>query len=140
LELPEIVTPTKLPEQSVSSEKLDEKKLPSRQETVDLPKQSLQASLPNLDIQNPEEIIKPLKLLIKVNEISWFNMTIDNFREEDFILPAGTTKTFWGNEIIRLTVGNKTGVELVLNDKAIALPESKEKVVKDFIINSKLVD
>jgi hypothetical protein len=29
---------------------------------------------------------------------------------------------------------------LVLNGKAITLPESEDKVVKDFIIHSKLVD
>ncbi len=67
-------------------------------------------------------------------------MTIDGFRDEDFILPAGTAKTFWANEAFRLTVGNKTGVELLLNGKVLALPESEDSVVKGFIINSKLVE
>ncbi len=118
-------------------EDVDEKKASSARESAAL---TPSASLSDLDIQNPAGIEKALKLSIRVKEISWFNMTIDNFREEDFILPAGTGKTFWGNETIRLTVGNKTGVELFLNGKALVLPESNNRVVKDFFINSKLIE
>ena len=83
---------------------------------------------------------KPLKLTIKVKNNSWFNMTIDDFREEDFILPAGEEKSYWGNNIFRLTIGNKQGTEIILNGKKLVIPESKENVVKDFIINSKLIE
>jgi cytoskeleton protein RodZ len=134
------INPINPPEHSVSEEGVREETIPASQELAELPTQSPSASLPDLDSQKPVGIEKPLKLLIRTKEISWFNMTIDDFREEDFILPAGTSKIFWGNEKIRLTVGNKTGVKLVLNDKTLTLPESKDKVVKDFIINSKLVD
>ena len=121
-------------------EDVDEKKVSPPQESIALTTQTTSVSQPDLESQNPADIEKSLKLSIHVKEISWFNMTIDDLREEDFILPAGTSKTFWGNEAIRLTIGNKTGVELVLNGKAITLPESEDKVVKDFIIHSKLVD
>ena len=121
-------------------EDVDEKKVAPPQESIALTTQTTSVSQPDLESQNPADIEKSLKLSIHVKEISWFNMTIDDLREEDFILPAGTSKTFWGNEAIRLTIGNKTGVELVLNGKAITLPESEDKVVKDFIIHSKLVD
>ena len=121
-------------------EDVDEKKVSPPQESFALTTQTTSVSQPDLESQNPADIEKSLKLSIHVKEISWFNMTIDDLREEDFILPAGTSKTFWGNEAIRLTVGDKTGVELVLNGKAITLPESEDKVVKDFIIHSKLVD
>ena len=117
-------------------EDVDEKKVSPPQESI---AQTTSVSQPDLESQNPADIEKSLKLSIHVKEISWFNMTIDDLREEDFILPAGTSKTFWGNEAIRLTIGNKTGVELVLNGKAITLPEREDKVVKDFIINSKLL-
>jgi hypothetical protein len=43
--------------------------------------------------ENPPVIEKPLKLTIKVKNNSWFNMTIDDFRKEDFILPADGEKS-----------------------------------------------
>lgn len=87
-------------------------------------------------IENP----KPLKLTIKVENDSWFNLTIDDFREEDFILQAGEVKSYWGNEVFRLTIGNKNGTEIILNEKSLVLPEGKENVIKDFIINTKLIE
>ena len=102
--------------------------------------QALSDSLTDLGPQKPKDMEKPLKLKIRANEHSWFNMTIDDFREEDFILPTGTAKTFEANEAFRLTIGNKSGVELSLNGKLLTLPESKDKVIKDFIINSKRLE
>jgi len=90
--------------------------------------------------ENPPVLEKPLKLTIKVKNNSWFNMTIDDFREEDFILPAGEQKSYWANNVFRLTIGNKQGTEINLNGKNLVIPESKENVVKDFIINSKLIE
>ena len=89
---------------------------------------------------SPENLEKALKLTIMVKNNSWFNMTIDNFREEDFILSAGEEKSYWGNEVFRLTIGNRQGTDIFLNGKSLVLPESKENVVKDFIINSKLIE
>ena len=88
----------------------------------------------------PENMEKPLKLTIKVKNNSWFNITIDDFREEDFILSAGEEKSYWGNEIFRLTIGNKQGTHLILNGKSLVVPESEGNVVKDIIINSELID
>jgi cytoskeleton protein RodZ len=90
--------------------------------------------------ENPPVIEKPLKLTIKVKNNSWFNMTIDDFREEDFILPADSEKIYWANNFFRLTIGNKQGTEIILNGKILVIPESKKNVVKDFIINSKLIE
>jgi cytoskeleton protein RodZ len=90
--------------------------------------------------ENPSFLEKPLKLTIKVKSNSWFNMTIDDFREEDFILPADGEKSYWANSVFRLTIGNKQGTEITLNGKSLVIPESKENVVKDFIINSKLIE
>ena len=102
--------------------------------------QNSSVSQVDLDSKNRKARIKPLRLTIRAKEDSWFNMTIDNFKEEDFILPTGTAKTFWGNDNFRLTVGNKTGVEVSLNGKDLTFPESKDRVVKDFIITSELVE
>ena len=83
---------------------------------------------------------KLLKLTIKVQHNSWFNLAIDNLREEDFILAAGEEKSYWGNKVFRLTIGNKQGTDLILNGRTLVLPESKEKIVKDFIIDSKIIE
>ena len=121
-------------------EDLDNKKVFSPQEPTELNVQAPSTSLTDLGPQNPEDMEKPLRLTIRARENSWFNMTIDDFREEDFILPAGTAKTFGANDAFRLTIGNKTGVELSLNGKLLTLPESEDRVIKDFIINSKRVE
>ena len=83
---------------------------------------------------------KPLILTIKVKNNSWFNLTIDDSSEEDFILAAGDEKIFNGNKVFRLTIGNKHGTDIILNGKSLVLPESPESTIKDFIINSKLIE
>jgi cytoskeleton protein RodZ len=137
---PALIIPGNLSDQTARKEDLGEKTISALQESMEPITQSLNPALPELGSENPAKLEKPLKLLIRADEISWFNMTIDDFREEDFILPAGTEKIFWGNDKIRLTVGNKTGVELFLNGNSLTLPASEDRVVKDFIINSKLVE
>ncbi len=123
------------------AEDLDEKKiLPSDEKPVEPNARTSSTSRFDPNPQIPEGVEKSLKLTVRAKESSWFNITIDDFRDEDFILPAGTTKTFWADEACRLTVGNKVGVELLLNGKVLTLPKSKDRVVKDFIISSKLVD
>jgi cytoskeleton protein RodZ len=121
-------------------EDLDKKKVLSPQEPTEMNAQAPSDSRTDLDPQKPEYMEKPLRLTIRANEHSWFNMTIDEFKEEDFILPTGTAKTFGANEAFRLTIGNKSGVELILNGKLLTLPESKDRVIKDFIINSKRIE
>jgi cytoskeleton protein RodZ len=90
--------------------------------------------------ENPTTLEKPLKLTIKTKNNSWFNMTIDDFREEDFILPANGEINYWANNVFRLTMGNKQGTEIILNGKKLVIPESKNNVVKDFIISSKMIE
>ncbi len=119
--------------------KEDEKDIPVQKPDEQI-MQTPSDSSPYSDSQDLWDAEKSLKLTIRAKETSWFNMIIDDLGEEDFILPAGTAKTFLGNETFRLTIGNKTGVELSLNGETLTLPESKDKVVKDFIINSKLIE
>jgi len=120
-------------------------------ETIDLVKEQearkrkveVQRQNNNLSASNQETIVvidKPLQLTIKVKIDSWFNMTIDNFREEDFILQAGEEKFFFGDETFRLTIGNNKGTELILNGKKLVIPKGKKNVVKDFIITTKLIN
>ena len=107
------------------------------------PKPELQKQENSLVVKEgatPENMEKPLKLTIKVKNNSWFNITIDDFRGEDFILSAGEEKSYWGNEIFRLTIGNKQGTDLILNGKSLVIPESEGNIVKDIIINSELIN
>ena len=107
------------------------------------PKPELQKQKNSLVVkegETPGNMEKPLKLTIKVKNNSWFNITIDDFRGEDFILSAGEEKSYWGNEIFRLTIGNKQGTHLILNGKSLVVPESEGNVVKDIIINSELIN
>ena len=107
------------------------------------PKPELQKQKNSLVVkegETPGNMEKPLKLTIKVKNNSWFNITIDDFRGEDFILSAGEEKSYWGNEIFRLTIGNKLGTDLILNGKRLVIPESGGNIVKDIIINSELIN
>ena len=62
------------------------------------------------------------------------------FEKKTLLFAAGEEKSYWGNNVFRLTIGNKQGSEIILNGKKLVIPESKENVVKDFIINSKLIE
>ena len=107
------------------------------------PKPELQKQKNSLVVKEGEtlgKMGKSLKLTIKVKNNSWFNITIDDFRGEDFILSAGEEKSYWGNEIFLLTIGNKQGTDLILNGKNLVIPESEGNVVKDIMINSELID
>jgi len=126
-------------------------KKPVTKELIGLAKKQ-EISKPQAELQRKENILspnkdenlgvleKPLKLTVKVKSDSWFNMTIDNFREEDFILPAGEEKSFFGEKTFRLTIGNNKDTELILNGKNLVIPYGNENVIKDFIITAKLIN
>ena len=81
-----------------------------------------------------------LHLTIKARENSWFNLRVDEGREQDFILPAGASKTFQAQKGFRVTIGNRRGTELTLNGQPLTLPESPDNVVRDFKITSETPD
>ena len=125
---------------SQNSEGLGEEKILSTDQLVELDPQASNTLPTDSGSQNSEDVEKPLRLTILAKKNSWFNITIDKSREEDFIFTAGTVKTFWGDNVFRLTVGDKAGVELLLNGKALTLPENEDGEVRDFIIDSKLLE
>jgi cytoskeleton protein RodZ len=152
---PSVVLPIKVLEEKIplitEDKLLKESDLPALEQTQTVTtelnspeeKPELESQINNLapkEKKNPTALEKPLKLTIKTKNNSWFNMTIDDLREEDFILPADGEKFFLANNVFRLTIGNKNGTEIILNGKNLVIPESKKNVVKDFIINSKLID
>jgi len=91
----------------------------------------------------PEEPVPPTAvsalhtLQIQAKEKSWFSLAIDKLSEEEFILQAGTQKQFSANDRFKITIGNRAGVVLILNGKPLVLPEGKQNVIRDFIINPK---
>ena len=83
----------------------------------------------------------PLKLDIMVKDNVWFNLAIDGSRQEDFILPKGAEKIFFGKDNFKINIGNRNGVVLKLNDKTLSLPNGDgNTVLREFIINSQLIE
>jgi cytoskeleton protein RodZ len=83
---------------------------------------------------------KPLHLMIQVQGNSWFNVTVDDGGEDDFILPGGSSKNIYGNEKFRVTIGNRRGTRIFLNGQSIDLPFGTSNVVRDFDITAKLIE
>ena len=83
---------------------------------------------------------KPLHLKIQVQGNSWFNVTVDNAKEEDFILPGGSSKNVYGMEKIKLTIGNRNGTQLFLNEQPIDLPPGSSDVIRNFDITANLLE
>ena len=81
-----------------------------------------------------------LKLKIFAKGNSWYNLAVDNYREEDLILSEGTEKIFSGNEMFRITIGSRGSTDLFLNNQPLDLPEGSGEVIRDFIINSSSIE
>ena len=90
-------------------------------------------------LKSPSEM--PLKLKIKVKNDVWLNIAIDDSPIEDFVLAKGTEKIFYGKNRYLLSVGNQNYVDLILNGIEVSFPnKDKNDLVKNFIINSKLIE
>ena len=100
---------------------------------------STQTNAGNETARSTSEIVDwPLTLTIKIQGDTWFNISIDGSREEDFVLPLGVEKNFYGTESFGMNIGDRDRVELRLNGQILVLPEGEEgNMVRDFIINSK---
>ena len=85
-----------------------------------------------------EMVSRPLTLTVKIQDDTWFNISVDRSREEDFVLPRGAEKNFYGKESFGMNIGDRDRVELRLNGQILVLPEGGEgNMVRDFVINSK---
>ncbi|MFQ5481418.1 MAG: helix-turn-helix domain-containing protein [Nitrospinaceae bacterium] len=78
----------------------------------------------------------PLVLEIRVTENAWFNLTVDDSRQRDFILPAGSSQTLTAYEGFRITLGNQKGTQLFLNGREVPLPEARGNVLRDFVLTA----
>jgi len=88
----------------------------------------------------PDSDVLPLHLTIQVQGNSWFNVTVDDNKVEDFILPGGSTKNVYGREKIRLNIGNRSGTHLFLNGQPIDLPPGSSDVIRNFDITANLLE
>ncbi|MFQ5450413.1 MAG: RodZ domain-containing protein [Nitrospinaceae bacterium] len=124
------------PKESVETEKISD---PPKKEVIiqDVTKIS---GVTDSEPDPPQLVVKPLHLLIQVQGNSWFNLKVDGGSEEDFILPGGTQKSFYGNQKFLVTIGNKRGTYLFLNGQALDLPSGSSDVIRDFVITSQLLD
>jgi cytoskeleton protein RodZ len=77
-----------------------------------------------------------LKLVIRVNENSWFNLRVDDQRDQDFILPPDGSKTIQAKNVIVITIGNRRATQLVLNGQQLDLPESPDNVIRNLTVNA----
>ena len=90
------------------------------------------------DRSSSEMVSRPLTLTVKIQDDTWFNISVDRSREEDFVLPRGAEKNFYGKESFGMNIGDRDRVELRLNGQILVLPEGGEgNMVRDFVINSK---
>ncbi|MDP6179371.1 MAG: DUF4115 domain-containing protein, partial [Desulfatiglandales bacterium] len=84
---------------------------------------------------------RPLTLMVKIQGDTWFNISVDGSREEDFILPRGAKKNFSGKESFGMNIGDRDRIELRLNGQILVIPEGGEgNMIRDFVINSKSLD
>ncbi len=77
-----------------------------------------------------------LSLVIEVNENAWFNLRIDDQRDQDFILPPGGSKTIQAKIAIVMTIGNRRATQLILNGQQLDLPESPDNVIRNLTVNA----
>ena len=91
-------------------------------------------------VESPAEVDlgeeAPLTLVIKVDENSWFNLRIDDQRDQDFILPPGGSKTVQAKIAIVMTLGNRRATQLILNGQQLDLPESPDNVIRNLTVNA----
>jgi len=78
----------------------------------------------------------PLNLVITVDENSWFNLRVDDQRDQDFILPPGGSKTIQAKNAVVMTIGNRRATQLTLNGQLLDLPESPDNVIRNLTVNA----
>jgi cytoskeleton protein RodZ len=77
-----------------------------------------------------------LNLVIQVNENSWFNLRVDDQRDQDFILPPDGSKTIQAKNAIVITIGNRRATQMTLNGQELDLPESPDNVIRNLTVNA----
>ena len=83
----------------------------------------------------PPESRANLRLTVRGLEESWLRISTDRQPAMDVLVRAADTLTFDANDEIRLTVGRSHAVSLYLNGEEVALPQGKNRLVQDLVLN-----
>ena len=107
-------------------------------ENIDTIKDIQEQSVPGSTDSSAEEALgeSPLNLEIRVDENSWFNLRVDDQRDQDFILPPGGSKTIRAKVAVVMTIGNRRATQLILNGQQLDLPESPDNVIRNLTVNA----
>ena len=107
-------------------------------ENIDTIKDSQGQSVSDSTDSSAEEVSgeSPLNLVIQVDENSWFNLRVDDQRDQDFILPPGGSKTIQAKVAVVMTIGNRRATQLTLNGQQLDLPESPDNVIRNLTVNA----
>ena len=136
-EPPVAVTPKKPPVE-VSGTQSDTKNTVTVSENHAIIKDIQNQAVPDTQEVSTEAAMgeSSLNLVIQVNEDSWFNLRIDDQRDQDFILPPGGSKTIQAKNAIVITIGNRRATQLILNGQPMDLPESRDNVIRNLTVNA----
>jgi cytoskeleton protein RodZ len=80
-----------------------------------------------------------LGLTIEAIEDTWLRLKVDNGETYESLLTAGSEKSWIGIRQFLLTVGNAAGTKVMLNGKAVTLPQTTSNVVRDFVISDEML-
>lgn len=107
-------------------------------EKNDTMKDLQEQAVPQSDDPSPQTALadQSLRLVIRVTENAWFNLTVDDQRDQDFILPSGGSKTIEAKSTIVMTIGNRRATQLTLNNQPLELPESPDNVIRNLTVNA----
>ncbi|MBT3433210.1 MAG: DUF4115 domain-containing protein [Nitrospinaceae bacterium] len=87
----------------------------------------------------PESLGGNLGLTIEAIEDTWLRLKVDMGKTYELLLTGGSEKSWVGIEQFVLTVGNAAGTKVMLNGKAVTLPQTTSNVVRDFLITDKML-
>jgi cytoskeletal protein RodZ len=83
----------------------------------------------------PPEPRSNLRLTVRGLEETWLRLALDRQPAVDVQIRPADTLTFDANDEIRLTVGRSHAVSLYLNGEEVGLPQGKNRLVSDLVLN-----
>ena len=95
-----------------------------------------------LDMPEGEDTFDDDSLVLQGRFVAkaWYNIKIDDRREEENTLDSGETRTWKAAEKFSISIGNAGGVELTLNGKPIGTLAPPGKLIRGKIITAEGVD
>jgi cytoskeletal protein RodZ len=78
---------------------------------------------------------RKLELTLRGLEQTWVRLSLDRAPPIDVRMEPSETLGWEANQEIRLTIGKSSGVEVYLNGEQILLPQEKNRLVRDLVLN-----